>query len=124
MKAKWTIALIVGLALVGTAGMAAATYQGRSIWGTSNPGQGGDHAAMPDAAAEHNRAGVNHPFPEHPETPGGEGDEGNEESEGAGSQPDDVPPAHAHDGEPEDGQPDDVPPAHANEHAHDAQPAA
>lgn len=94
-----------------------------SIWGGNNPGQGGDHAAMPDAAAEHNRAGANHPTPG---DEGGSGDDGtgsgspddeNETGEGGGGscQPADVPPAHATDGTPEDGKPDDVPPAHATD---------
>ena len=112
------IAAIVGLALVATAGIATATYAGQSIWGGNNPGQGADHANMPEAAAEHNRAGAEHPTPE----PGaGNGDDNGAGDDGTneGSQPEDVPPAHATDGEPEDGQPDDVPPAHsaADEHA-------
>jgi len=122
------IAAIVGLALVASAGLAAATYAGKSIWGGNNPGQGGLHAAMPDAAAENNKAGANHPVPDHNETGDDAGDEnetgdggsceGNETAEGA--QPDDVPPAHATDGVPEDGKPADVPPAHscADENAH------
>lgn len=123
MTAKKTLALVVGLAMVASAGLAAATYQGRSIWGGNNPGQGGDHAAMPEAAAEHNRAGANHPFPEHNETGDGDenetddddADENETDDEGLGAgQPDDVPPPHAKDGLPEDGKPDDVPPAHSN----------
>jgi hypothetical protein len=110
------LALIVGLALVASAGIAAATFQGMSIWGGNNPGQGGLHAAMPDAAAAHNRAGENHP------PSGGDGgdepaaqDNGNGTSEGGSCRPADVPPAHAKDGEPEDGKPSDVPPAHAKD---------
>ncbi len=127
------IAAIVGLALVASAGLAAATFEGRSIWGGNNPGQGGAHAAMPDAAAEHNRAGANHPTPDvnhtddanetgegqgGPSHEGNETDDGNETGDEAGGQPDDVPPAHAQDGEPEHGKPADVPPPHsaADEH--------
>ena len=124
------LAWIVGLALVASAGLAAATFQGRSIWGGNNPGQGGDHAAMPDAALEHNRAGANHPTPGNGSAGGGDdgagsgepddendtGD-GNETGEGGGGscQPSDVPPAHATDGTPETGKPSDVPPAHATD---------
>ena len=82
---------------------------------------------MPQAAIDNNRAGANHPFPDHPETPGGEGDDnetGEEGGEPAGEQPDDVPPAHAQDGAPEDGQPDDVPPAHSSGTPHEEHPAA
>jgi hypothetical protein len=115
MATKTYIAAIVGLVLVSSAGLAAATYQGRSIWGGNNPGQGADHAAMPEAAAEHNRAGADHPFPEHNET-GDDNETGQE-----GGQPDDVPPAHAKDGEPSQGKPADVPPAHASADEHPAE---
>jgi hypothetical protein len=129
------IALIVGLALVASAGIAAATYASKSVWGGNNPGQGGDHAEMPDIAAEHNKAGANHPSPDHNQTHPNDGNEtddsdngaseGNETGDGApcqgngtapGGQPEDVPPAHAQDGQPENGKPADVPPAHSCAH--------
>ena len=118
------LALIVGLALVSTAGVAVAAYGGKSIWGGNNPGQGADHAAMPPAAVEHNRAGADHPVNDNngAGNDDGAGDSGasddeNETGEGGGGscQPADVPPAHATDGAPEDGKPDDVPPAHAKD---------
>jgi hypothetical protein len=52
---------MLGLALVGTAGIGAAAYAGQSIWGDANPGQGTDHAAMPEAGAINNQAGAEHP---------------------------------------------------------------
>ena len=115
MRAKTSIAWVVGLALVASAGVAAATYQGRSIWGGNNPGQGADHANMPDAAAENNRAGADHPFPDQNNTHGNDtgGDNETSEANETGGQPADVPPAHAKDGQPSSGKPDDVPPAHA-----------
>jgi hypothetical protein len=58
---KSILAALMGLALVGTAGVAAAAYAGQSIWGDANPGQGSDHAAMPEAGAIHNQAGAEHP---------------------------------------------------------------
>lgn len=83
---KTSLAAIVTLALVGTAGFAVAAYAGQSIWGTANPGQGADHASMPTAGADHNQAGAVHP----PEFANGSG------------QPDDVPPEDA-------GMPDSLP---------------
>ena len=71
---------LVTLAAVATAGFAAAAYAGQSVWGTANPGQGAEHAAMPEAGMTHNQAGAVHP----PEDVGG----------GSG-QPDDVPPEDA-----------------------------
>jgi hypothetical protein len=68
-------ALIVGLALVASAGAAVATYAGQSIWGANNPGHGGDHAAEPGAGLEHNRAGEDHPSPDHNQTHDGDGNE-------------------------------------------------
>ncbi|HEX9710816.1 MAG TPA: hypothetical protein VGB42_12730 [Candidatus Thermoplasmatota archaeon] len=84
---KTHMALLLGLAVVASAGLAGAAYAGQSIWGDANPGMGADHAAMPEAGEMHNQAGAAHP----PEFAG---------------QPDDVPPEGA-------GQPDDVPPADA-----------
>lgn len=88
------IVALVTLAVVATAGIGAAAYAGQSIWGLANPGQGADHAAMPQAGQDHNQAGAEHPpvFAGPPEgTP----------PEDAG-QPDDVPPADA-------GMPDALP---------------
>jgi hypothetical protein len=77
------IVALVTLAVVASAGLGAAAYAGQSVWGTANPGQGLDHAAMPEAGLTHNQAGAVHP----PEDSG---------------QPDDVPPADA-------GAPDSLP---------------
>lgn len=76
---KTQLAMLMGLALVAAAGAATAAYAGQSIWGTNNPGQGADHAAMPAAGLEHNQAGAEHP----PEFANGTG------------QPEDVPPEDA-----------------------------
>ena len=73
------IVALVTLAVVASAGFAAAAYAGQSVWGTANPGKGTDHAAMPDSGLTHNQAGASHP----PEFANGTG------------QPDDVPPADA-----------------------------
>ena len=61
---KAILVAVMGLVLVGSAGVAAAAYAGQSIWGDANPGQGSSHAAMPEAGATHNQAGAQHP-PEH-----------------------------------------------------------
>lgn len=97
---KTRIALMVGLAVVASAGLASAAYSGQSIWGDANPGQGATMAKMPDAGADHNQAGALHPpdfagqpddLPDHP------------------GQPADVPPADA-------GAPDTLP-DQADDHA-------
>src|SRR5258706_857358 len=80
------IVALVTLAVVASAGFAAAAYAGQSVWGTANPGQGATHAAMPEAGMTHNQAGATHP----PEFANGSG------------QPDDKPPADA-------GAPDSLP---------------
>lgn len=91
------MALLLGLAMVASAGLAGAAYAGQSIWGDANPGQGAQHAAMPEAGAEHHQAGMAHP------------------PEGAG-QPDDVPPEDA-------GAPDALP-DQANDEAREHYPPA
>jgi hypothetical protein len=96
---KTHLAIVMGLALVVAAGAATAAYAGQSIWGTSNPGRGAEHAAMPAAGADHNQAGAEHP----PEFANG------------GGQPDGVPPEDP--GNSGDaGMPDSLP-DQANEHA-------
>jgi hypothetical protein len=89
------MAMIVGLGLVASAGLASAAYSGQSIWGDDNPGLGLDYAKLPDAGFEHNQAGAVHP----PDFAG---------------QPDDLPPDHA-------GAPDDLP-DQANDNARDHYP--
>lgn len=105
---KSTIAAIVGLAVVASAGLTAAAYAGQSVWGDSNPGKGAVHAMMPPAGLEHNQAGAEHP-------PAFAGQPDDVPPEDAG-QPDDVPPADA-------GQPDELP-EQANEHAKENYPPA
>jgi len=58
---KAILVAVMGLVLVGSAGVAAAAYAGQSIWGDANPGQGSSHEAMPEAGATHNQAGAQHP---------------------------------------------------------------
>ncbi len=94
---KTTIAAIVGLAVVASAGLTAAAYAGQSVWGDANPGQGAEHAKMPAAGLEHNQAGAEHP----PAFAG---------------PPEETPPADT-------GQPDELP-EQANEHAQENYPPA
>lgn len=77
---KTQVALIVGLAMVASAGLAGAAYSGQAVWGDANPGQGSEYAKMPAAGLDHNQAGAVHPPdfagmpddvpPDHPTGPG------------------------------------------------------
>lgn len=108
---KTHIAIVMGLVLVVGAGAATAAYAGQSIWGTSNPGSGAEHAAMPAAGADHNQAGAEHP----PEFANGDGQPEGVPPEDPGNSGD-APPADA-------GMPDSLP-EQANEHAQENYPPA
>jgi len=116
---RTTLAAIVGLAVVASAGLTAGAYAGQSVWGDANPGQGAAHANMPAAGLEHNQAGAEHPpaFAGQPEElpPVDTGQPDDVPPEDAG-QPDDVPPEDA-------GMPDELP-EQANEHAEEHYPPA